>query len=108
MRTIWTSNPRSPSTNDGPKALVLSYGFQKRAITILKRLMLVTLFLHARRAVHLKKERSRLAILRRSRQHRVQSATGNSGRPSPKVMKVGGNCVCHEGGRKKGAAVQHQ
>jgi len=30
---------------------------------------LVTLFLHVRRVVHLKKERSRLAILRRSRQH---------------------------------------
>src|SRR6267143_2269196 len=62
-------NPRSPSTNDGPRALVLSYGFQKRAIAILKRLTLVTLFFHVRRAVHLKKERSRLAILRRSRQH---------------------------------------
>src|SRR6266480_7882607 len=70
MRTIWTSNRRSPSTNDGTRALVLSYGFQKRAIAILKRLTLVTLFLHVRRAVHLKKERSRLAILRRSRQHR--------------------------------------
>src|SRR6266446_1637210 len=70
MRTIRTSSPRSPSTNDGPRALVLSYGFQKRAITMLKRLTLVTLFLHVRRAVHLKKERSRLAILRRSRQHR--------------------------------------
>src|SRR6267378_1318324 len=69
MRTIWTSNPRSPSTKDGPRALVLSYGFQKRAIAILKRLTLVTLFLHVSRAVRLKKERSRLAILRRSRQN---------------------------------------
>jgi len=49
MRTIRTSSPRSPSTNDGPRALVLSYGFQKRAITMLKRLTLVTLFLHVRK-----------------------------------------------------------
>src|SRR5580693_1398394 len=67
MRMIWTSNPRPPSTNDGPRALVLFYGSQRQATTILKRLTPVTLRLHERRAVHLKKERSRFRIPRRSR-----------------------------------------
>src|SRR6266566_7780510 len=81
MRAIWTSNPRSPSTNDGPRALVLSYGFQKRAIAILKRLTLVTLFLHVRRAVHLKEGRSaphtpsRLAPLTAKRLSEIQYST---------------------------------
>ena len=71
MRTIRTSNPRPLSTNDGPRALVLFYGFQRQATTILKRLTPVTLFLHVERVVHLKKERSRFAIPRRSRKHAV-------------------------------------
>jgi len=81
MRTIWTSNPRSPSTNDGPRALVLSYGFQKQAIAILKRLTLVTLFLHVRRAVRLKEGRSaprtpsRLAPLTAKRLSEIQYST---------------------------------
>ena len=65
--------------------------FSKTGVTMLKRLTLVTLFLHVRRAVHLKKERSRLAILRRSCQHRGPACDE---RPRPKVMKVGGNYVC--------------
>jgi hypothetical protein len=67
MRTSWTSNPRPLSTNDGPRALVLFYGFQRPGTTILKRLTPVTLFLHVKRAVHLKKQQSRFAISRRSR-----------------------------------------
>src|ERR1700741_5247330 len=94
MRTIWISNPRSPSTNDGPRALVLSDGFLRQATTILKRLTLVTLCLHVKRAVHLKQERSMFAILRRSRKHGGQHATRNSGRPSPEVMQVGGDNAC--------------
>jgi hypothetical protein len=47
-RTIWISSPRSPSTNDGARALDPSYGFQRQATTILKTLTLVTSFLHVK------------------------------------------------------------
>src|SRR5204862_231972 len=91
LRLCRLDEQRSFVETEEDGALALSYGFQKRAITMLKRLTLVTLFLHVRRAVHLKKERSRLAILRRSCQHRGPACDE---RPRPKVMKVGGNYVC--------------
>jgi hypothetical protein len=78
VRTIWTSKPRPLSTNDGPRALVLFYGFQRQATTILKRLTPVTLFLHVEKAVHLKKARSRFAIPRRSHKHGVPARDGKS------------------------------
>src|SRR5580700_671797 len=95
MRTIWTSNPRPPSTNDGPRGLVLFYGFQRQATTILKRLTPVTLFLHVKRAVHLKKKQSSFAIPRRSRKHGGPACQEKSRKARSKGHEIGGNYAAH-------------
>src|SRR5580698_4419527 len=108
MRTIWTSNPRPPSTNDGPRGLVLFCGFQRQATTILKRRTPVTLCLCVKRALHLKKKQSRLAIPRRSPKHGGPACEEKSRKAKSKGHENRWKLSCPCRRRRKVAVLSHR